>query len=167
MGTQVTLDQDVVFALVEKSIELNMVFSPVNEVLRTILGITKERTDINSDNYPSSKFNKTQSLLDGLRDTIFSISKDGMKLHNNRKWVANPNVVTIIVQEPRAHNLRITVYGRPTEFDDIFGGVKSLLDIKDDMSGYSRFVLKDESQLPYTIKVIQHSYKLKKDRGRL
>ena len=86
-----------------------------------------------------------------------------MGLHSNRKWVANPNVVTIIVQEPRAHSLRITVYGRPKEFEDI----KPSLDIKDDMSGYSRFVLNSESQLPSALKVIQRSYKLKKDRGRL
>ena len=163
MGTQVTLDQDVVFALVEKSIEFGIPFGSVNEVLRGVLGITKKEATSDSDDYPSSKYDKTQSLLDRLRDTIFNISKDGMKLHTNRKWVANPNVVTIIVQEPRAHNLRITVYGRPHEFDEI----KESLDIRKDMSGYSRFILNSENQLSSAIKVIKHSYKLKKDRGRL
>jgi hypothetical protein len=35
------------------------------------------------------------------------------------------------------------------------------------MAGYSRFNINSESQLPSAIKVIQHSYNLKKERGRL
>ena len=164
MGKQVTLDDDVFNALVEKAIELDMFFSPVNDLLREILGITKKETDVDSDHYPTSGDPKVQRLLHGLRDTIFSISKDGINYHtNNRRWVANPNTVTITVQDARAHNLRITVYGRPHEFESI----KQSLDIQNDMSGYSRFVLNAESQLPAAIKVIQHSYKMKKDRGRL
>ena len=164
MGTQVTLDDDVRNELIKRAIELDMVFRSVNEVLRVILNMTRKGADVNSDNYPSSKVHKIQSLLDGLRDTIFSISKDGMKYHSkSRRWVANPNVVTITVQDARAHNLRITVYGRPNEFE----GIKPSLEIKDDMASFSRFVLNNESQLPSAIKVIHHSYEIKKDRGRL
>ena len=164
MGTQVILDDDVRNKLVERAIELDMVFSSVNEVLRVILNMTKKGTDVYGDNYPSSMVHKVQDLLDGLRDTIFSISKNGMKFYGkNRRWVANPNVVTITVQDARANNLRITVYGKPYEFED----TKPSLDIKDDMAGYSRFVLNSDSQLPSAIKVIQHSFKLKKNRGRL
>ena len=168
MSKQITLDDDVYLELVNKAIELNMFFCSANDVLRVILNVKKQEAEVNSDNYPSSKVPEIQSLLNGLRDTIFSISKNGMKYHsNNRRWVADPNTVTITVQDARSRNLRITVYGRPHEFEDIFGGVKSELDIKDDMSGYSRFVLNSENQLPFAIKVIQHSYDIKKERGRL
>jgi hypothetical protein len=168
MSKQITIDDDVFLELANRAIESNLIFCSVNDVLRMILNMTNKETEVNRDNYPSSKVTEIQSLLSKLRDTIFSISKNGMQYHTkNRRWVADPNTVTITVQDARAHSLRITVYGRPAEFDDIFGGVKSLLDIKDDMSGYSRFVLKDERQLSYAIKVIRHSYNLKKDRGRL
>ena len=163
MGTQVILDDEVRNELINRAIELDMVFSSVNEVLRVILNMNKKEADVNS-NYPSSRIHRVQSLLDGLKDTIFSISKNGMKYYSkNRRWVAIPNVVTITKQDARANNLRITVYGRPNEFE----GLKPSLEIKEDMSGYSRFLLNSESQLPSAIKVIQHSYKLKKDRGRL
>ena len=164
MGTQVILDDDVRNELIKRAIELDMFFSPVNEVLRVILDITKKGTDVKNDNYPSSRNPEVQSLLDGLRDTIFSISKNGMEFYGkNKRWVANPNVVTITVQDARAHNLRVTVYGRPCEFEEM----KPSLDIKDDMAGYSRFIINSEGQLSSATKVIQHSYKLKKERGRL
>jgi len=168
MSKQITLDDDVFFKLVNKAIELNMFFCSANDVLRVILNVKKQGAEVNSDNYPSSKVPEIQNLLNGLKDTIFNISKNGMKYHsNNRRWVADPNTVTITVQDARSRNLRITVYGRPYEFEDIFGGVKSELEIKDDMASFSRFILNDEKQLPFAVKVIQHSYNIKKERGRL
>ena len=168
MSKQITLDDDVYLELVNKAIELNMFFCSANDVLRVILNVKKQEAEINSDNYPSSKVPEIQSLLNGLRDTIFSISKNGMKYHSkNRRWVADPNTVTITVQDARSRNLRITVYGRPHEFEDIFGGVQSELEIKDDMASFSRFILSNEKQLPFAVKVIQHSYNIKKERGRL
>jgi hypothetical protein len=168
MSKQITLDDDVFFELVNKAIELNMFFCSANDVLRVILNVKKQEAGVNNDNYPSSKVPEIQNLLNGLRDTIFSISKNGMKYHsNNRRWVADPNTVTITVQDARSRNLRITVYGRPHEFDEIFGGVKPELEIRNDMSGYSRFVLSNENQLPFAVKVILHSYNIKKKRGRL
>jgi len=164
MGKQVTLDDDVVNELINKAVELDMVFSPVNEVLRVVLNMDKKDKDVSSDNYPNSKVLEIQTMLDGLRDTIFSISHNGMKYHSkNKRWVASPNVVTITVQDKRSNNLRITVYGRPKEFKSI----QPVLNIKEDMAGYSRFVLNNSSQLPSAIEVIKHSYKLKKERGRL
>ena len=81
-----------------------------------------------------------------------------MEYHNkSNRWVADPNVVTIIVQK-YSHNLRITVYGKP----NIFDGVKGTLEIKPDRPSFSSFLLSDESQLPYARKVIQHSYDVKK-----
>lgn len=167
MSKQITLDDDVFFELAKKAFELNMPFCSANDVLRVILNVKKQGEDVNSDNYPSSKVPEVQNLLNGLRDTIFSISKNGMKRSKNRRWVADPNTVTITVQDAHSRNLRITVYGRPHEFEDIFGGVKPELEIQKDMAGYSRFVLDNESQLPFAIKAIQHSYNIKKERGRL
>lgn len=164
MGTKVILDDDVRDELIKRAIELDMVFGSVNEVLRVILNMNKKNTDVNSDNYPSSRVHEVQALLDGLKDTIFSISKNGMKYYSkNKRWVASPNVVTITVQDARSNNLRVTVYGRPDEFKSI----KPTLNIKEDMAGYSRFVINNNSQLPSAIEVIKHSYKLKKNRGRL
>jgi hypothetical protein len=168
MSKQITLDDDVYLKLVEKAIELNMVFGSANDVIKIVLNMEKQKTKSGSDNYPTSKIPEVQSLLNGLRDTIFSISKIGMEYHKkNRRWVADPNTVTITVQDARSRNLRITVYGRPHEFENIFGGVKPELDIRGDMAGYSRFVLNSKNQLPFAVKVIQHSYNIKKERGRL
>jgi predicted CopG family antitoxin len=168
MSKQITLDDDVFLTLVHKAIELNMVFSSANDVLRVVLNVKKQDIEMTTDNYPNSKVPEIQNLLSGLKDTIFAISQNGMKYHgNNRRWVANPNTVTITVQDARSRNLRITVYGRPQEFENIFGGLKSELVVTTDMAGYSRFILKNEDQLPYAIKVIQHSYNIKKERGRL
>jgi len=168
MSKQITLDEDVFLELVNKAIELNMVFCSASDVLRVILNVKKQEAAANSANYPSSKVPEIQDLLNGLRQVIFTISKNGMQYHSGtRRWVANPNTVTITVQDARARNLRITIYGRPNEFEGLFTGTKSPLKIQDDMSGYSRFVLTNKSQLPYAVKVIQHSYNLKKHRGRL
>lgn len=168
MSKQITLDDEVYLKLVDKAIELNMVFNSANDVIKVLLSMKKQEAELNNNNYPTSKMPEMQNLLDGLKDTIFSISKNGMKYHRkNRRWVADPNTVTITVQDARSRNLRITVYGRPQEFRDIFGGLKPELDIQNDMAGYSRFVLNNKKQLPFAIKVIQYSYNIKKERGRL
>ena len=70
MSKQITLDDDVFDELVYKAIELNLFFCSVNDVLRVILNVKKQETEVNSDNYPSSKVPEIQSLLNGLRDTI-------------------------------------------------------------------------------------------------
>jgi hypothetical protein len=171
MSKQVMLEDDVLNKLKNRAVQLDMVFSSLNDVLRVILNMTEQIEVVHSDctlpisitNYPSSKIPKVQGLLNNLKETIFDISKNGLKKHSNKRWVADPNIVTITVQEARARNLRITVYGRPDEFESI----KPLFAIKDDMSGYSRFKLDNESQLPSAIKVINHSFDLKKQRGRL
>jgi hypothetical protein len=175
MGTQVMLDNDVMKALLNKAIDNKDVVAVlcetidsgklshlVNGALRPFLGLENKGVDVNN-NYPSSNVQKVQALLDGLRNTIFNISEDGMKCSNRGKWVAHPNTITIKVQDSRARNLRITIYGNPEEFS----GVKGLLNIERDMASYSRFLLNDENELPSAIKIIQYSYELKKDRGRL
>lgn len=168
MSKQITVDDDVYFMLVERAIELNMVLCSANDVLKVILNTKLQKPNFNGDNYPTSKVPEIQNLLNGLRKVIFTISEKGMEYYNkHRKWVADPNVVTIIVQDSRSRNLRITVYGRPNEFEELLKHRNSGLTIQKDMAGYSRFILDNENQLPYAIQVIQHSYNLKKKRGRL
>lgn len=162
MGTQITLDDDVRNELVDRAIKLDMVFSPLNDVLRVVLGMNGESKEVSPEKYPHSRDKKVQKMLDGLRDAIYSLSPGGMILKRKR-WVANPNIVTITVQDARAHNLRLTVYGKPEEFK----GIASSIEVNPDMSGYSRFTLQSENQIPSAIKVIQHSFELKQARGRM
>lgn len=164
MGKQVYLEDDVVAAIINKAIELDMVFNPLNDVLRVALGVTQRKKEDGSKNYPSSRKSEVQELLDGLKVTIFKISSRGMEYHpKNKRWVASPNVVTITVQDTRTKNLRITVYGKPHEFES----VKGPLDVRNDMAGYSRFTLDSESQLKSAIAIINHAYQLKKVRGKI
>ncbi len=79
-----------------------------------------------------------------------------------RRWVVNPNIVTIIIQDAWSYSLRITVYGKPEYFE----GMKRSLTIQRDMWGYSRFIVSYESQLTSAIDVINHSYNPKKERER-
>jgi hypothetical protein len=168
MSKQITLDDDVYLNLVEKAIELKMILCSANDVIKVLLSGNEIGANRNNENYPSSKLPQVQTLLDGLRDLIFKISPNGMIYHpKHKKWVANPNIVTIIVQDARSRTLRITIYGRPHEFEEILKDNNSELEIKNDMAGYSRFTINKESQLYYAIPVIQHSYNLKKERGRI
>ena len=179
MDTQVKIENDVFKELINRAIDKKaektlLVWAldsgkfsnsevNLNEVLRDFLGMSNKEEDVNNS-YPSSKVDKVQRLLNGVRDSIFNISKNGMRYYGKHKrWVADPNIVTITVQDARANNLRLTVYGKPDEFESIRGA----LAIKDDMAGYSRFVLDDESKLSSAVKVIERSYELKKERGRL
>jgi len=160
MPKQVTLDDDVFMEIAGKALELGMVFGSINDVLREILGMGKK--DLN--NYPSSKVKEVQYYLNALKSPIFSFSENGMMYHGKTKrWVADPNTVTITVQDARSKNLRITVYGKPEDFEKIKGS----LDIKSDMAGYSRFVIDGTDKLIPAVEVIKHSYQLKKSRGRL
>jgi hypothetical protein len=179
MGKQVKIDSDVFRELINRAIDKKaektlLVWAldsgkfsnsevNLNEVLRDFLGMSNKEEDVNN-NYPSSKVQEVQLLLNGLKETIFNISKNGMRYYTKHKrWVADPNIVTITVQDARAHSLRITVYGRPYEFEE----VESSLDIKGDMAGYSRFTINNERQIPATVNVIKHSYELKQQRGRI
>jgi len=160
MPKQVTLDDDVFMEIASRAFGKGMIFASINDALREILNIGgKDLT-----NYPSSSVPTVQLFLNALKAPIFDISKSGMTYHQkSRKWVASPNVVTITVQDARAKNLRITIYGRPNEFDNVKGPLK----IENDMAGYSRFTVESSDQIFAAKNVIVHSYELKKKRGRL
>ena len=149
MGKQVNLDDDVFMEIARRAFESGMVFGSINDVLREILNMGKK--DIN--NYPSSKVEQVQYFLNALKSPIFKYSKHGMVYHGkSKRWVADPNIVTITVQDARAKNLRITVYGKPEEFESIKGSLR----IEDDMAGYSRFLIDSTEQLIPSVNVIEH-----------
>lgn len=160
MGRQVTLDDDVFMEIADRAFVSGMVFGSINDVLREILNMGKKEVN----NYPSSKVEQVQYYLNALKSPIFEFSKDGMVYHGkSRKWVADPNFVTITVQDARAKNLRVTIYGKPEVFESIKGSLK----IEGDMAGYSRFLIENTDQLFPAVNVIKHSYKLKEERGRI
>jgi len=156
----VTLDDDVYMEIARRAFDLGMVFASINEALREILNMGKK----DLDNYPRSEVEQVQFYLNALKNPIFRFSKNGMVYHGkSKKWVAEPNIVTIKVQDTRAKNLRITVYGKPEEFESMRGSLK----IERDMAGYSRFLIDGAEMLIPAVNVIKHSYKLKEGRGRL
>jgi uncharacterized Fe-S cluster-containing radical SAM superfamily protein len=145
MSTVIRIDDDVRNELVRKAVDLNMVFSTPNEVLKVILGLTKSVTKVINSTFPHSENPVVQELIEGLRDTIFNLSPNGLIFHSKSdKWVASPNnFVTIKVQDKRKSGLAITVYGNP----DKFGNIPSDLVIKPDRRSYSRFNIDRENQL--------------------
>ncbi len=106
MGKQVMVDNDVIKELIDRTVDGEVEKALVswaidsgkfnseydgNEVLRAFLGMNNKEVDVDN-NYPSSKVDRIQSVLDGLRDTIFGISKNGMHYHSkNRRCVLHCN----------------------------------------------------------------------------
>jgi hypothetical protein len=164
MSPVIRIDDDVRNELVKRAIELNMVFSTPNEVLKVILDLTKTVPQATSSEFPQSADPRVQELLDGMRDVIYTLSPGGLIFHGKSgKWVASPNnFVAIKVQDKRKRNLVITVYGNPGKFNEICHN----LIIKPDRSSYSCFSVDRYDQLPPAMQVIKHAYRLstKKER---
>lgn len=75
------------------------------------------------------------------------------------KYVESPDNFWVVRIQPRAQSLRIIVYGSPRKH-----GAKSTIDLKDDMTGYSNFVIARQSQLRDAIDVIRKAKELKEHR---
>jgi len=75
------------------------------------------------------------------------------------KYVESPDNFWVVRIQPRAQSLRIIVYGSPRKH-----GAKSTIDLKDDMTGYSNFVIARQSQLREAIDVIRKAKELKEHR---
>jgi len=173
MTPVIRIDDDVMNELKKRAVDLDMVFSSPNEVLKVVLVLTtadKNLPDLpkkptvarnTSGEMPQSSDPEVQELLDGLLQGIsdlcscFNLAKSG-------RWIASPNFMTITVQDARAHNLAITVYG---SIDD-FKNLQSNVHIQPDRSGYSRFNIDRQDQLPSAIQVIRRAHQLKQKRSR-
>jgi len=172
MSPVIRIDDDVMNELKKRAVDLDMVFSSPNDVLKAVLGLTtadKNLPDLPKEptvarntggEMPQSSDPKVQKLLDGLLQGIsdlcscFNLAKSG-------RWIASPNFVTVKVQDARAHNLSITVYG---SIDD-FNNLQSNVHIQPDRSGYSRFNIDMQDQLPSAIQVIRRAHQLKQKRS--
>lgn len=75
------------------------------------------------------------------------------------KFVESPDNFWVVRIQPRAQSLRIIVYGTPRKHSP-----KSAIELKDDMTGYSNFVINNQSQLREAIDVIREAKQLKEHR---
>jgi hypothetical protein len=159
MSSVIRIDDDVMNELKRRAVELNMIFNTPNEVLKVIFGLTTTVSKVTNLTFPQSGNPDVQKLIDGIRDTILSLSPNGLVFYSESgKWVASPNnFIAIKVQDKRKFNLAITVYGNPGDFSNI----RHNLTIKPDQNSYSRFRVDGENQLPSAIKVIKQAYHLK------
>ena len=60
----------------------------------------------------------------------------------SKKYVESPDNFWVVKIQPRAKSLRIVVYGSPQKH-----GSKKSIELKDDMTGYSSFIINNPSQL--------------------
>lgn len=62
-----------------------------------------------------------------------------------------PDNFWYVIVQPRAQSLSITVRGRPERFES------EVLEIKQDRPGYTRFIIKEMSEVPEALRIIEHS----------
>jgi hypothetical protein len=72
------------------------------------------------------------------------------------KFVESPDNFWVVRVQPRAKSLRIVVYGSPQEH-----GSHNSIELKDDMAGYSSFVIDSQDQVREAVTVISNAKRLK------
>jgi hypothetical protein len=72
------------------------------------------------------------------------------------KFVESPDNFWVVRIQPRAQSLRIIVYGTPKEH-----GPQNSIELKDDMAGYSNFVVNSQHQVLEAVNVIRKAKQLK------
>lgn len=184
----IRVDEEVMGELQKRAFDLGLVFTTPNQVLRELLGLVKagnrKRSQIGPDakeelptislsqeetsrqeanKMPSSEDPEVQSLLDQLLPTILELlNESGSILRyapESRKWVARPhNFVTIIVQDARARNLSLSVYGKP---DDLRSLAPTLNIKRGRTTSYSSFNIASLAQVSSAAQVIRRAYHLK------
>jgi len=178
MAPVIRVDEEVMDELKNRAVKLSFVFGTPNDVLRAVLGLSNargtlppklpkevSRRAVDEDaQFPNSSDVGVQKLLDALQLPLLGLSPDGFGLSKHGVWIASSdNFVAIRVQDRRNRDLRITVYGRPEEFQ----GLCSQIALKPDMGGvYSRFNLSRTDLVPEALKIIQYACQLKQKRGR-
>ena len=178
----IRIDDDVLGELQSRAVEFNLVFGTPNQVLRQILGLERPKEVNDMPNQEQQEHGKSSSYDDQLRSSDPAVQEiiNGLKLplehllhsSGNRlmyhriseKWVAHPNnFVAIKVQEARAKNLYVAVYGTPDDFSNF----ASSLQIKRERSrSYSGFRINKPDQVAAALQVIKRAYDIKAERGR-
>jgi hypothetical protein len=75
------------------------------------------------------------------------------------KFVESPDNFWVVRVQPRVQSLRIIVYGTPQKH-----GKQKSIELRDDMKGYSSFVINSQRQLSEAFKVISEAKRLKEHR---
>jgi hypothetical protein len=75
---------------------------------------------------------------------------------NTKKFVESPDNFWVVRIQPRVQSLRIVVYGKPGKH-----GPKKLIKLKDDMAGYTTFVIDSQQQIVEALSVIRQAKQLK------
>lgn len=97
-------------------------------------------------------------LLEGVR--TFYLGE--LRYHEkSRKFVETPDNFWVVIVQPRAESLRITVYGSRQQH-----GRTTMVQLKPDMGAYSAFVVNSPEQLPETLAIIRKAHRLKQGKVR-
>ena len=180
------VDDDVIKALKKKAIELDLIFSTPNQVLRTLLcldvPVQQERNHVMFDTSPqlthaepigeerifTSADPKVRQIIDEFLphlQNVLSSSKDYLQYYPiSGRWISHPNnFVAIKIQQARAKDLSVSVYGRPNDFEEVVDEIE----LKPDRTNYSRFNLKSQTQVSEAIRIIKFALVIKqRDRKR-
>jgi hypothetical protein len=124
-------------------------------------------TDAAASRIPSSHEPKVQRLIAQLLPALLGIlESSGNVLTRHpitQKWVANPNnFVALKVQDARALNLCLYIYGRPGDF----GQLPARLNIKPERAKYSRFNVDSPDQIQDALDMVRRAYDLKQRLGK-
>ncbi|MBM3948263.1 MAG: hypothetical protein FJ312_03295 [SAR202 cluster bacterium] len=126
------VDDAVMEFLKKRAVELGLVFNTQNAVVRklllpqvdeeemqttrTIPEARERERRVEGKRVPHSDNPNVQRLLDSLLPDILRLSTNGLtSCPAIQRWVATPNVVAIRVQDARAGNLAVHVYGEPDD----------------------------------------------------
>jgi len=74
----------------------------------------------------------------------------------SKKFVESPDNFWVVLIQPRVKSLRIIVYGKPEEYRD-YNNIK----LKDDMKGYSSFLIDNINQINDAVNIILEAKQLK------
>ena len=102
---------------------------------------------------PPLQQNLGKELLKAIREVHSGKLKYFSK---SKKYVESPDNFWVVKIQPRAKSLRIVVYGSPNRHR----GKKSI-ELKDDMTGYSSFLLDNPVQLAESVSTILQAAVLK------
>lgn len=177
------VDDEVLDALKKKAIELDLVFSTPNQVLRNIFGLDKasHQSDDSVSLHTNPQIITPNTTEEGLMfssadptvgriidaflpklQEILVASENSLRFYpTSERWIAHPNnFVGVRVQDARSKDLSVSVYGRPEDFI----GVTGQIEMKPDRTNYSRFNLRSTDQVSDAINIIKNALIVKERR---
>ena len=176
MAPNIEVDGEVLSAIEERGLGLaqargSAIGITANDVLRSILELDPKKQQNSRKRpapnplltstpgpRPSSVNPKVQLLIESL---IYKLENEigpiEFKRDSTGRWIAHPeNFFTIKVQDSRAMNLSITIYGRPDQLSKPHD-----IEIKADRPSYSRFSLQSDEHIESAVQIIINAWALK------